>query len=83
MKHLWRVVNIAATARPPVNWFLGICLAAFLTPISASAVAAQTVAEEWVVAQATAGALGVDLSRKFPEEKAERQIAFTPEQVRG
>jgi len=26
----------AATARSPINWFLGICLAAFLTAISAS-----------------------------------------------
>jgi hypothetical protein len=30
---------VAARARSPINWFLGICLAAFLTIISASAAA--------------------------------------------
>ena len=64
----------AATARSPINWFLGICLAAFLTAISASEAAPQTgagglnPAEQWIVAQATAGEIA-DLSKKFPKEK--------------
>src|SRR6266446_490383 len=72
----------AATARSPINWFLGIFLAAFLTIISASSAVGKTgarglnPAEEWVVAQATAGkiadqdgALNADHTKKFPEEK--------------
>src|SRR5437667_1833356 len=65
---------VAATARSAMNWFVGICLAAFLTAISASAAAPQTgtgglnPAEQWVVAQATAGEIA-DLSKKFPKEK--------------
>jgi uncharacterized protein YjbI with pentapeptide repeats len=64
----------AATARSPINWFPGICLAAFLTTTSASAVAPQTAArelnpaEKWVVAQVAAGEIA-DLSKQFPEEK--------------
>ena len=72
----------AATARSPINWFPGIFLAAFLTIISASSAVGKTgarglnPAEEWVVAQATAGkiadldgALNADHTKKFPEEK--------------
>ena len=71
---------VAATARSPVNWFLGICLAAFLTIISASAAAdAQTSAEglnpseKWVAAQVRAGEIA-DLSTQFPEKK-NRQLS--------
>ena len=70
----------AATARSPINWFLGICLAAFLTIISASAAAdAQTSAEglnpseKWVAAQVRAGEIA-DLSTQFPEKK-NRQLS--------
>jgi uncharacterized protein YjbI with pentapeptide repeats len=65
---------VAARARSPINWFLGICLAAFLTIISASAAAPPLSAEElnaaekWVVERVTAGK-EADLSRQFPEEK--------------
>jgi hypothetical protein len=64
----------AAAARSPINWLLGICLAAFWAAISASAAAPQTgagglnPAEQWVVAQVTAGEIA-DLSEQFPEEK--------------
>ena len=70
---------VAATARSPINWFLGICLAAFLTTIYASSAVAKTgagglsPAEKWVVAQATAGEIA-DLSKQFPEEK-NRQLS--------
>jgi uncharacterized protein YjbI with pentapeptide repeats len=70
---------VAAKARSPINWFLGICLAAFLTTISASAAAPQigaeglNPAEEWVVAQVTAGKIA-DLSKQFPEED-DRQLS--------
>src|SRR5207247_2471993 len=65
---------VAATARSAMNWFVGVCLAASLTTIVASAAAPQTgagglnPAEQWVVAQATAGEIA-DLSKKFPKEK--------------
>src|SRR6266481_96814 len=75
----------AATARSPINWFLGIFLAAFLTIISASSAVGKTgarglnPAEEWVVAQATAGkiadldgALNADHTKKFPDGHATR-----------
>jgi hypothetical protein len=71
---------VAATARSPLNWFLGICLAAFLTIISASAANAKTNAEElnpaeqWVVTRVRTGelanpeaALNADRTKKFPE----------------
>jgi hypothetical protein len=72
--------TVAATARSPISWFLGICLAAFLTTIYGSSAAdAQTnagklnPAEQWVVAQATAGEIA-DLSKQFPEEE-DRQLS--------
>ena len=78
---------VAATARSPIIWFLGICLAASLTIISASAAVPQTgaeglnPAEEWVVAQVTAGdianldtALNADHTKKFPTE-SDRQLS--------
>jgi uncharacterized protein YjbI with pentapeptide repeats len=77
---------VAATARSPISWFLGICLAAFLTTISASAAAPQTgagglnPAEQWVVAQATAGEIA-DLSKKFPEEKDRKLSAHFLEEL--
>jgi uncharacterized protein YjbI with pentapeptide repeats len=62
------------------TWCSAICLAAFLTTISASAAAdAQTSAEglspaeQWVVAQATTGETA-DLSKQFPEEE-DRQLS--------
>jgi len=51
----------AAIACLSANWFSPICLAAFLTALSASAAVPQTAAErlnpaeKWVVAQVTAG----------------------------
>jgi hypothetical protein len=56
-----------------VNSFSPICLVAFLTIISASSAVAKTRvrglnAEDWVVAQATAGKIA-DLNERFPEEK--------------
>ena len=65
---------VAASTRSPINWFLGICLAAFLTIISASAAAPPpsmeelNAAEKWVVERVTADK-EADLSRQFPEEK--------------
>jgi uncharacterized protein YjbI with pentapeptide repeats len=63
----------ATTARPPVNRFLGICLAACLTIYAPSAVAKTGArglnpAEEWVVAQATAGEKA-DLSEQFAKDR--------------
>jgi hypothetical protein len=64
----------AATTCLSANWFSAICLAAFLTTISASAAAPQTGArglnptEQWVVAEVTEGKKA-DLSKKFPEKK--------------
>jgi hypothetical protein len=75
---------VAATACWPINWFLGICLAA-LTIISAS-VDAQisagelNTAEKWVVAQVTAGEIA-DLKTKFPEEKDRKLSAHFLEEV--
>jgi uncharacterized protein YjbI with pentapeptide repeats len=73
--------RVAPTARPPINWFSGICLAAFLTTICASGAAgAQTgvgglnPAEEWVVAQVTAGQ-NADLSKRFPDDKEKRKLS--------
>jgi uncharacterized protein YjbI with pentapeptide repeats len=72
---------VAATVLSPLNWFLGICLAAFLTTISASVAAPQTdtgglnPSEQWIVAQVTAGKIA-DLSKKFPEEK-DRKLSVT------
>jgi uncharacterized protein YjbI with pentapeptide repeats len=65
----------AATTCSPVNWFLAIFLAAFLTIISA-AVAADVQssgrelnpAEKWVVARITAGQKA-DLTKQFPEQE--------------
>jgi uncharacterized protein YjbI with pentapeptide repeats len=70
---------VAARARSPIISFLGICLAAFLTTFSASAAPPGTgveglnPAEEWVVAQVTAGKIA-DLSMKFPTE-SDRQLS--------
>ena len=55
----------------PTNWFSRIFLAAFLTIDSASAATDArklNPAEEWVVAQVTAGEIA-DLSERFPDEK--------------
>ena len=64
----------AATTCSPVNWFSAFCLTAFVTTICTSSAVAKTgaggsnPAEQWVVAQATAGEIA-DLSKKFPKEK--------------
>jgi hypothetical protein len=64
---------VAVTARSPINWLVGACLAAFLTAFPASAAVPQTgagelnAAEKWVVDQVTAGKIA-DLSKQFPEE---------------
>jgi uncharacterized protein YjbI with pentapeptide repeats len=69
----------AATARSPVSRFLSVCLAAFLTIIFASAADAQTnvkglnPAEQWVVAQVTAGETA-DLRKLFPENEEKRKL---------
>src|SRR5947199_808854 len=63
----------AATARLPVNWFSAICLAAFVTTICTLSAVAKTGAgqlnraEQWVVAQVTAGEIA-DLRKQFPDE---------------
>jgi uncharacterized protein YjbI with pentapeptide repeats len=68
----------AATALLPINWFLGICLSAFLTTVFASIAAPQPRAgelnptEEWVVAQVRAGEIA-DLSEPFPDEEKEKR----------
>jgi len=65
---------VAARTRLPINWFLGICLAAFWPIISASAAVPPPSAEElnpaekWVVERVTADK-EADLSSRFPEEK--------------
>jgi uncharacterized protein YjbI with pentapeptide repeats len=76
-----------AVAGSPINWFLGIVLAAFLTIISASAAAdAQTnagglnPAEKWVVAQAGSGKVA-DLSTQFPLEMDRKLSAHFLEQL--
>jgi len=69
-----KATDPAVTARSAINWFSGSCVVAFLTIIHASSAVAKTSAgglnpaEQWVVAQATAGEIA-DLSKKFPEEK--------------
>ena len=77
---------VAARARSPINWFLAICLAAFLTIISASAAVPPPSAEElnpaekWVVAQVTAGEIA-DLSKTIPEEKDRKLSAHFVENL--
>jgi uncharacterized protein YjbI with pentapeptide repeats len=70
----------ATTTLLTVNWFSAICLAAFWTIISTSSAADTGTsagelnpAEQWVVAQATAGEIA-DLSKQFPEEE-DRQLS--------
>jgi uncharacterized protein YjbI with pentapeptide repeats len=77
------------TARSPINWFLGICLAAFMTAVSASNAVAQTdagglnPAEEWVVAQVTSGK-EANLSTQFSEkEKRKLSARFLEELLVG
>lgn len=77
----------AATTCLSATWFLASCLTAFLSSLSASAALPQTgaeglnSAEEWVVAQVTAGdiadldtALNADHTKKFPTE-SDRQLS--------
>src|SRR5436309_15094735 len=68
----------AATARSPINWLLGIFLAAFLTIIYASSAVAKTGAEglnpteKWVIAQVTVGKTA-DLSEQFPDKEKDKR----------
>ena len=70
----------AATPRSPVNRFLRICFAAFLTIMSDAE--AQTSAqglnpaEQWVVERVTAGEIA-DLSRQFSEENRKLSVLVT------
>ena len=79
---------VAATAPSPINWFLGICLAAFLTIISASAAVPPPSAEELndaekcVVERVTAGE-EADLSKEFPEEKDRKLSAHFLEECQA
>jgi len=69
---------VAARARSPINWFLGICLAAFLTISSTSAAVQQTgvegmnSTEKWVIAKVKAGEIA-DLSKQFPDEEKQKR----------
>jgi hypothetical protein len=76
-----RILPGAAAATPCLfaTWCSAICLAAFLTTISASAATeAQSSADElnpaekWVVEQVSAGKIA-DLSEKFPDEEKEKR----------
>lgn len=73
--------DAATTALSPMNWFSGICLAAFLTIIYPSTGVAKRGAgelnatEEWIVTQTSAGEIA-DLSKQFPEkEKDKRKLS--------
>ena len=73
--------DAAATALSPINWFSGICLAAFLTIIYPSTGVAKSGAgelnatEQWVVTQTRAGEIA-DLSKQFPDkEKGKRKLS--------
>src|SRR5262249_4267570 len=76
----------AASSCSPVNWLSAICLAAFLTIISASVAVPPPSAEElnaaekWVVERVTAGK-EADLSRQFPEEKDRKLSAHFLEEL--
>ena len=71
----------ATAALSPINWFSGICLAAFLTIIYPSTGVAKSGAgelnatEQWVVTQTRAGEIA-DLSKQFPDkEKDKRKLS--------
>ena len=71
----------AVTTVSPINWFSGICLAAFLTICYPSTGVAKSGAgefnatEEWVVTQTRAGEIA-DLSKQFPDkEKDKRKLS--------
>jgi hypothetical protein len=70
--------DAAATTLSPINWFSGICLAAFLTIIYPSTGVAKRGAgelnapEEWVVTQTRAGEIA-DLSKQFPDEEKDKR----------
>src|SRR5882762_920900 len=73
--------DAAATTLSPINWFSGICLAAFLTIIYPSTGVAKRGAgelnatEEWVVTHTNAGEIA-DLSKQFPDkEKDKRKLS--------
>jgi hypothetical protein len=66
------------TALSPINWFSGICLAAFLTVIYPSTGVAKRGAgqlnatEEWIVMQTSAGEIA-DLSKQFPDQEKDKR----------
>src|SRR5206468_1521534 len=70
--------DAAATALSPINWFSGICLAAFLTIIYPSTGVAKSGAgelnatEQWVVTQTRAGEIA-DLSKQFPDKEKDKR----------
>jgi hypothetical protein len=70
----------AAPALWPINWFSGICFAAFLTIFPSTGAAKSgagelNATEEWVVTQARAGEIA-DLSKQFPDnEKDKRKLS--------
>jgi uncharacterized protein YjbI with pentapeptide repeats len=82
--------DLAATALWPINWFSGICCAAFLTIFSSTGAARSSAgqlnaAETWVFTQAMAGEIA-DLSKQFPDnEKDKRKLSahFLEELITG
>jgi uncharacterized protein YjbI with pentapeptide repeats len=68
----------AATALWPINWFSGICLAAFLTicypstGVAKSGAGELNATEEWVVTQTRAGEIA-DLSKQFPDKEKDKR----------
>ena len=71
----------AVTTVSPINWFSGICLAAFLTicypstGVAKSGAGELNATEEWVVTQTRAGEIA-DLSKQFPDkEKDKRKLS--------
>jgi hypothetical protein len=68
----------AVTRRPPTNWFSGTLFALLIIILTLDAADAQrsaeelNPAEEWVVAQVSAGKIA-DLTEKFPDEEKEKR----------
>jgi hypothetical protein len=77
--------NADAATCLPSDWFLGICLAAFLAIYASSTVAKAGAgglnpAEEWVIARVTA-VEDADLSQQFSADKDRKLSAHFPEDL--
>ena len=59
---------VTPITRPRINWFLGVCFAAFLT----TGAEGMSPAEEWVVVQMRVGEIA-DLPKRFPEEEKNKR----------